>query len=82
MMALANLGMASFGLLAAWIAFGPLDSPWRRWAGVIGLCGQPLWALFAWNAHQQGVEVRGLAVVIVAFTVVYLRGIVLAWWRR
>ena len=77
-----QLLMASFGLVAVWIALGRPDHPWRRWAPVIGMCGQPAWAYFAWSLHQRGENVWGLVTIVVAWTVVYARGIWLQWSAR
>lgn len=75
---LVTAGMAVFGLTAMWWAMG--NSPrLRRWAPVVGLVGQLWWLAFAWSAHRKGVDVRGLLVLCAAWSVVYVRGIVVQW---
>lgn len=76
---LPQLLMASFGMVAVWIALGPTDHPWRPLAPLIGLCGQPAWAWFAWRLHRRGQDVWGLVIIVVAWTVVYARGVLLQW---
>jgi hypothetical protein len=71
--------MAIFGLTAMWIGLGPADHPLRPWAPVIGLAGQPFWFALAWKAHHKGVDVRGLGFLCVAWTLVYVRGILVQW---
>lgn len=65
--------IALFGLSSLWMALGnsPLQ---RKWAPLIGLCGQPFWAVFAWETGGWG-----LAVLVAAYTVAYLRGAWLQW---
>lgn len=71
---LVQIGIALFGLTALWWAMG--NQPrLRRWAPVVGLVGQVFWFSFAWLAHRQGVDVRGLVVLCVAYSFVYVRGI-------
>lgn len=71
---LTQLGLASFGLIALWLAMGE-SSRGKRWAPVIGLCAQPFWLIFAMEARAWG-----MLVLAAAYTLVYLRG---AWrqWR-
>jgi hypothetical protein len=38
--------LAAFGLTSIWFAMGH-NARLRRWAPVIGLCGQPFWFAFA-----------------------------------
>jgi hypothetical protein len=76
--ALVQLGIASFGLTAIWWAMG--NSPrLRRWAPVVGLVGQVFWFTFAWLSHRKGVDVRGLLVLCMAYTAVYVNGIFVQW---
>lgn len=88
--ALVQLGLACFGLTAMWWALG-VNARLRRWAPIVGLVGQVFWFTFAWQVHQQGVDVRGLVVLCSAYTVVYVRGAWVQWrpsaggfslWRR
>lgn len=67
--ALIQLGMASFGLTALWMAMGN-NPTHRKWAPVIGLAGQVFWAYFAWHSGAWG-----MAVLVVAYTLVFLNGI-------
>ena len=65
--------MAVFGLCSIYMAMG--NNPrLRKWAPVVGLAGQPFWAVFAWQS--QGL---GLAVLVLAYSAVYGRGIVVQW---
>lgn len=68
-----QLFIAIFGLSSLWMALGD-DPRARRWAPVVGLCGQPFWLAFA-------IETKGwgLGVLVAAYTVVYLRGVVVQW---
>lgn len=68
-----QLSLACFGLLALWMATGRNDSA-RQWAPVIGLCGQPFWIMFAVRS-----DAWGLLVISIAYTLVYLRALYLAW---
>lgn len=70
-----QLGLAVFGLSAAWMSMGRSPRQ-RRWAPVVGLVGQPFWLAFAIHARAYG-----LLAVSIVFTLVYLRG-VLVQWRR
>ena len=63
-----QLALALFGLTALWMATGPSVRA-RRWAPVVGLCGQPFWLAFAVS-----VQAWGLCALSVAYTAVYLRG--------
>ena len=65
--------MAAFGLTAMYLAMGNHPAG-RKWAPVIGLAGQPFWAYFAWQTQGWG-----LAVLVVAYSAVYIRGIFLQW---
>lgn len=67
-----------FGLTATWWGLG--NNPrLRRLAPIVGLIGQCFWVLFTLNAQRAGVDVRGLWVVVSAFSLVYARGIWLHW---
>lgn len=68
-----QLGLAVFGLSAAWMAMGRSPGQ-RRWAPWIGLAGQPFWLTFALQA-----QAYGLLAVSIAFTLVYLRGAWVQW---
>lgn len=70
-----QLLIAIFGLTSLWFAMG--NNPLlRKWAPIIGLCGQPFWALFAWQSKGWG-----LALLVVAYTLVYIRGVWVQWGR-
>lgn len=71
-----QLALALFGLSALWMATGRSERA-RRWAPVVGLCGQPAWLAFAWQA-----QAWGLLVLSIAYTVVYLRAAWLQWAPR
>ena len=68
-----QLGIAVFGLTALWLAMGN-NPTGRRWAPVVGLAGQVFWAWFALKTNAWG-----LGVLVIAYTVVYLRGAWLQW---
>ena len=69
--ALIQLGIAAFGLTALWMAMGH-NVTQRKWAPVVGLVGQVFWTAFAWQT-----QAWGLALLVVAYTAVYVRGAVL-----
>lgn len=71
-----QLALALFGLSALWMATGRSERA-RRWAPVVGLCGQPAWLVFA----QQS-QAWGLFVLSIAYTAVYLRAAWLQWAPR
>lgn len=68
-----QLALAVFGLSALWMAMGH-NPVARRWAPVVGLCGQPFWLVFAVS-----VEAWGLLVLSLAYTAVYVRGAWVQW---
>lgn len=68
--------IAAFGLTSIYFAMGH-NPRLRRWAPIIGLMGQPFWAIFAWQS-----EGWGLAVLVAAYTLVYIEGIRMQWGRR
>jgi hypothetical protein len=68
-----QLFIAAFGLTSIWLAMGN-NPTGRKWAPVIGLCGQPFWAWFAYSTHAWG-----LGALVAAYTVVYVRGILVQW---
>jgi hypothetical protein len=70
---LVQLALAICGLAALWLAMGT-SARGRRWAPLIGLCGQPAWLWFAWD-----VRAWGLVAVSIAYTAVYARGAWLQW---
>jgi hypothetical protein len=68
-----QLALAFFGLSALWMAMGKSRVA-RRWAPAVGLCGQPFWMLFAWQASAWGLLALSLA-----YTLVYARGFFVQW---
>lgn len=68
-----QLALAIFGLTALWLAMGTSEIG-RRWAPVVGLCGQPFWLWFAFS-----VQAWGLLVLSLAYTAVYARGALVQW---
>lgn len=69
-----QLLLAVFGLAALFMATG--DNPTaQQWACVVGLAGQPFWLMYA---HKS--KAWGLMVLSLAYTVVYLRGVILQFW--
>lgn len=77
---LVQFSLALCGLTANWWGMGN-NARLRRWAPVLGLAGQSFWALFALTCQRRGVDVRGLWVIVVAFALVYARGILVQWWK-
>lgn len=68
-----QLAIGLCGLLA--LSFAMCDNPTlRKWAPIIGLLGQPAWALFAYQTGGWG-----LGVLVAAYTLIYLRAAVLEW---
>lgn len=65
--------LASFSSIAIWLSWDPQPRV-RKWAPVIGLCGQPFWFLQAWEAGQWGAFVAAIA-----FTVSWFRGLRSEW---
>ena len=70
-----QLFIAIFGLTSIWCAMGH-NATLRKWSPIIGLAGQPAWA---WFAYESGAW--GLAALVAAYTVVYLRGVLIQWGR-
>jgi len=68
-----QLGLAFFGLSALWMAMGKNASA-RKWAPLVGLCGQPFW--FALGVEK---DAWVLLVLACAYSVVYIRGAWLQW---
>lgn len=68
-----QLALAVFGLTALWMATGHSAGA-RRWAPIVGLCGQPFWLWFAVS-----VQAWGLLALSLAYTAVYLRGAWVQW---
>ena len=64
------------GVLAAWINQDRRLEV-RRWAGVVGLIGQPFFLYATWHAGQ-----LGQFLVTVGYTVAFLRGVYLGWGKR
>lgn len=69
-----QLALAVFGLSALYLATCTRSQTGRRWAPIVGLCGQPFWIWFA-----IGVQAWGLLVLSLAYTAVYLRGAWVQW---
>lgn len=65
--------LAVFGLAALWMATGHSQRA-RRWAPIVGLCGQPAWLWFA-----ASVQAWGLFVLSLAYTAVYVRAAWVQW---
>jgi hypothetical protein len=70
---LIQIALAVFGLTAMWMAMGH-NAKGRKWAPVVGLCGQPAWMLFSWQS-----QAWGLMLLSVAWSLVYVRGIAVQW---
>lgn len=70
---LTQLILALCGLTALWMATGN-NVRARRWAPVVGLCGQPAWLYFATTAQAWVLFVLSLV-----YSAVYVRGIWVQW---
>lgn len=68
-----QIALAFFGLTALYMAMGTNPRA-RRWAPVIGLCGQPFWMIFSISSSAWGLLILSLA-----YTVIYIRGAWLQW---
>lgn len=68
-----QLALAFFGLSALWMATGRNERA-RRWAPLVGLCGQPFWIVFAVQASAWGLLALSLA-----YSAVYVRGAWVQW---
>lgn len=71
-----QLGIAFFGITAMHFGLG-VDVRLRRWAPIIGLCGQPFWAWHAWRTGS-----LGIAILVAAYIVVYINGWMVQWTGR
>lgn len=70
---LIQCALALFGLTAMFMATGH-NIRARRWAPIVGLCGQPFWLAFAWRS-----DAWGLLILSLAYSCVYVRGILVQW---
>lgn len=68
-----QLLIAICGLTSIVLAMGH-NTTGRKWAPIIGLAGQPFWLAFAIDTAAWG-----LMVLVVAYTLAYLRGFYLQW---
>ena len=68
-----QLALAFFGLSAMFMATGHNPRA-RRWAPIVGICGQPFWVIFSIQTHAWG-----LLALSVVYTAVYVRGAILQW---
>lgn len=73
---LTQLALAVCGLAALYMATCTTSQTARRWAPVVGLCGQPFWLLFAWGAGAWGMFILSLV-----YSGVYIRGAFVQWRR-
>jgi hypothetical protein len=62
-----------FGLTSMWLAMGR-NATGRKWAPIVGLCGQPAWAWFAYET-----KAWGIAALVALYTAVYVRGALVQW---
>jgi hypothetical protein len=68
-----QFALAFFGLTAMFMATGHSPRA-RRWAPIVGLCGQPFWIAFAIST-----EAWGLLLLSIAYSLVYVNGIRVQW---
>ena len=71
-----QIALAFFGLTAMFMAMGH-NARARRWAPVVGLCGQPFWIVFALQSSAWGLLALSLA-----YSAVYVRGAWVQWRAR
>lgn len=71
-----QIALAFFGLTAIFMAMGN-NARARRWAPVVGLCGQPFWIAFAMQSSAWGLLALSLA-----YSAVYVRGALVQWRAR
>lgn len=71
-----QLAIAVFGLTSMWMALGN-SAPLRKWAPVLGLAGQPFWFTATVPTQQWG-----MVALCVAYTLVYINGIRVQWWKK
>ena len=64
--------IALFGLTSLWLALDPPREDLRRFAPIVGLCGQPFWLTETYGKW-------GMFVLCLAYTGVYLRGAYVHW---
>jgi len=62
-----QLALSFFGLTALYMATGSNPEA-RRWAPIVGLCGQPFWIIFAIESSAWG-----LLALSIAYTAIYVR---------
>lgn len=62
-----QLALSFFGLTALYMATG-ISPAARRWAPIVGLCGQPFWIIFAIESSAWG-----LLALSMAYTAIYVR---------
>ncbi|MBC7602785.1 MAG: hypothetical protein H7255_09020 [Ramlibacter sp.] len=65
--------LAIFGLTSLWWSMGS-NPRLRKWAPIVGLCGQPAWMYFAWQTQADG-----LYLLVLAYSAVYVRGAWVQW---
>jgi hypothetical protein len=70
---LVQVGLAFFGLTSLAMVQGH-NATARRWAPVVGIVGQPFWAVFAYSTGA-----KGLGLLVVAYTINYGYGIWVQW---
>lgn len=68
-----QIALAFFGLSALWMAMGK-SARAKKWAPLVGLCGQPFWIAFAVQTSAWGLLALSLA-----YSVVYVRGACIQW---
>ena len=72
-----SLLLGAFGICTMWMATGRSDVQ-RKWAPIVGLTAQLAWG---WYAYLLGPAAGGLWILVALYAVVYVRGIVVQWWR-
>ena len=75
-MGIDQIVIALTGVLAAWINQDRRHKV-RRWAGVLGLVGQPFWLYASGSAAQWGMFACSLG-----YTVAFVRGVYIGWLAR
>jgi hypothetical protein len=68
-----QVAIALFGVAAIFLSQSK-DEEWRKWACIVGMCGQPFWVVSAYQAEQFGV-----LILTGFYTVAWAKGIYTNW---
>jgi len=73
-----QLALAFFGLTALYMATGN-NARARRWAPLVGLCGQPFWLVFAVQSSAWGLLALSLLLVTFFLSASAVLALYMAW---